>query len=650
MRTLLYRLRAALPDDVDFLDTNASTVQWQPTTSFALDVTDLESAATRVEQAEQSGNEAAIRAALEQTVDLYRGDLLPSCYEDWILAERERLYQIFLVALERLIELLENQRNYSKAIVFAERRLRNDPLRETSYQQLMRLNALNGDPAKALHYYHTCATVLERELEVEPSPATQDIYERLIGLELPNRAPSTPAIASVPLVGREQAWEQLQSAWRGAVTRRSHFVTLVGEAGIGKTRLAEEMLQWADRQGIRTARVRCYAAEGSLAFTPVVLWLRTKVFQETVRSLDEVLLTEVARLLPELLVERPDLSPPAPLIQRWQRQRLFEALARAVLGSSSQPLLLVLDDLQWCDRDTLEWLHYLLRFDAEAQLLVVGSLRSEEIGTNHPLAMLLPELQRNRGYTEIELDRLDEAQTTSLAAQMLGEEYDSGQSAYLSRETEGIPLFVVETVRAGGGLQSFEQNDQLEQSERLEPKSFILPPKVQRIIEARLAQLSNPARELVSVAATIGRAFNFAVLTEASDEDEESLIGALDEIWQRRLVSELGEHGYDFSHDKILAVAYSQVSHARRRRLHQQVAQALESVHANELDTAAGQVAVHYERSGMPENAIPYYQLAADAALRLSAHQEASRQLTHGLQLLMTLPDTAARMQQEIIL
>ena len=155
----------------------------------------------------------------------------------------------------------------------------------------------------------------------------------------------------------------------------------------------------------------------------------------------------MARLLPEVLVQRPDLPRPAALTEAWQRQRLFEALSRAILGIS-QPLLLTIDDLQWCDRDTLEWLHFLLRFDRGARLLVVGAYRPEEIGEGHPLVPLLQALRLEGQVTEIDLGPLDEAATRALAARIAGREIrrddrstplpgDGGQPTVRGRDRAG---------------------------------------------------------------------------------------------------------------------------------------------------------------------------------------------------------------------
>ncbi len=165
------------------------------------------------------------------------------------------------------------------------------------------------------------------------------------------------------------------------------------------------------------------------------------------------------------------------------------------------------------------------------------------------------------------------------------------------------------------------------------PDDVGLPPKVQSVLEARLAQLPPSTRELACLAATIGREFSFKLLAKASGCDEATLVRQLDELWQRRIVREHGADAYDFSHDKLREVAYSGMSAARRRLLHRQAAQALETLHAAELDPVSHQVAAHYERAGLPELAAPYYLRAAEQARQVYANEEAIALLQRGLAL-----------------
>jgi DNA-binding SARP family transcriptional activator len=631
LRNLLHHLRHALPNADCYLYASVQTLQWQSEASFALDVANFESALAHAQSASRIGDSAAFLEALECAVAIYKGDLLSSCYDDWIIPYREGLRQAFLDALEQLVDLLEGQRDYQAAIRNAQRLLRYDPLHEATYRRLIRLHALNADRAGALRIYHTCTTVLQRELEVEPSAATREAYEQLLGTDSrPNLTlPMTTAFS--PLVGRDSEWTQMLQAWRSVVAdRHPHVLILSGEAGIGKTRLAEELLQWAARQGIDCASARCYAAEGELAYSPVIAWLRA----HRLASLDDVWLAEVARLLPEVLVRRPDLPRPAALTEAWQRERLFEALSHAILGLN-KPLLLVMDDLQWCDRDTLEFLHFLIRFDREARLLIVGAYRPEEIGENHPLLHSIQVLRLDRLVTELDLGPLDKTATQILAERIATMEISLEAAQLLYRETEGNPLFVVETVRAGlhDHNQDLNAGTVSKPAHDLLPGEKGLPPRVQSVLEYRLAQVSPPSRELVGLAATIGREFNFKLLAKASGCEEDILVRELDELWQRRIVREQGTDAYDFSHDKLREVAYRNMSEVRRRLLHRQTAHALETLHAAALDSVSQQVADHYERAGLPEQAAPYYLRAAGVARKVYANEEAITLLQRGLAL-----------------
>ena len=445
------------------------------------------------------------------------------------------------------------------------------------------------------------------------------------------------ATPSTTLIGRKSEWAQFMAAWQSASAGQTHLLVLSGEAGIGKTRLAEAFLAEVGRQGVDTAIAHCYAVGGELAYTPLVSWLRSAALRPSLATLDAVWLTEVARLLPELLLERPDLSPPSPLAENWQHQRLFEALAHALL-SSHHPLLLLLDDLQWCDRETLAWLHYLLRFDPNARLLIVGTLRVEELSTNRPLESVLMSLRRDRQVSEIVLGPLDAAETAALASYVVGRNLSPELAANLYQETEGNPLFVVETMRMGVG----EPTGLQQQADGVSPA---LPSTIQAVITARLEQLSPPTRELVNVAAVIGRAFTFEVLKQASGLDEDALVERLDELWQRRIIQEHG-NGYNFSHDKLREGTYAGLSRTRRRLLHRHVAEALEAVYANDADTLnklSGHIAIHYEHASVFEGAIKSYRRAAEAARRLYANAEA----IHCYQQVLTLLNSASFRQSE---
>jgi len=641
LRQLLHQLRQALPDSDRYLRADATSVQWVPDSRFSLDVALFERAVAEAAGALRAGDASRRRACLERALDVCQGPLLPSCYDDWIGPARERLARQCEEAVAALVGLLEQQREYASAIARVRHWLQHDPLDEEAHRWLMRLLALCGDRVAALQTYRQCADALRRELAAEPSTETVRTYEQIrdagVGdSRLTRRPEATPAASS--LVGRQAEWAWLRQAWERVARGRAGFALVTGDAGIGKSRLAEELLTWAERQGVATAKTRSYAAEGRLSLAPVSEWLRSDAVSPHLARLEDVWRVEVARILPELLAARPDLPRPVPMTEFGDRLRFFEGLARATL-LAPQPLLLLIDDIQWCDRETIEWLHFLSRFDPEARLLVLGTARSEELDAEHPLPALLRQLRAASQLAELVLEPLDAAETAVLAAEIGNRVFDADAATRLYRETEGNPLFIVETVRAESGGEAPPGV----------PEQGIpgLPPRTHAVIAGRLAQLSEHARETAAAAAVIGRAFDLSVLVRLVG-DEDVVVRALDELWRMRIVREQGPNAYDFSHDKLRDVAYGETSAPQRRLLHRRVAEALVAAHEQDLGPVSAQIAAHYDSAGLPEQAIPHYSKAAIVAQEVYAHDEAIALVGRGLSLLRELPASARRDGSEL--
>lgn len=638
LRQSLHLLRRALPDAERILEMDTRVVALKPGAPCRVDVDEFEQLVERARAARDAaaGEE---RSGLEAAVALYRGDLLPECYDDWVMPLREQLREAYTASVARLAELAELDRDYRGAIPWARRWLDLDPLNDEACRRLMRMHALSGDRAGALRVYHGCATALVRELGVNPSAATAEYYMRLLeseGTAEPSGPEAAPSGVS-PLVGRGEEWEALQHAWNQVIDGESRLVVILGEAGIGKSRLAEELRTWVEKQGFLVSASRCYLAAGGLAYAPVVELLRAPAISERLRRLDDAWLAELSRLMPELVAETPELRPTTPMIDDWQRARLFDALSHAVLAEG-RPTLLVIDDLQWCDRETLGWLNYLRASNPLAQLLVVATARIEELGADHPAQSLLRSAQGDARVTELELAPLQPDETATLAANVAGRDLDDEREQRLHRETEGNPLFVVEWVRAG--LIDGPPPDA--------GADGTVPPRALSVLEARLAQLSPAGQEVAGLAATVGREFTVDLLTRASSRDEEQVVDALDELWRRRIVRERGAQAYDFTHDKLRDVAYRRESPARRRLLHRRVAQAMERLHGTDLDGVSGQLAVHYANAGWLERAIGFYHRAARVAHRVFANEEVIEMLSAALELLPQEPPGHARDTREL--
>jgi DNA-binding SARP family transcriptional activator len=636
LRHQLHFLRRALPDPDRFLEVTRRTLRWREDAPYWLDVAVLEAAWASL----GAGHGPETLLALGEAVDLYRGDLLEGSYDEWLVPHRDRARRVYLDLLEGLSSLAEQSGRVGEAIAATERLIQQDPLREESYRSLMRLHFDNGDRAKALRTYHACSATLERELGVEPSVSTRQAYEGLVGpADLPGvqMAPQrSKASGAGQLIGRSSEWQALVTAWQELAQGRQRLLLVTGEAGIGKTRLVEEFRAWLAHRRVVTATARSYPAEGSLAFGLVTSWLRSEEYAGYLRNLDPQQSSELARLLPEL---RQDVffSEGGDSVPGEDQLRLFDAVARVLLAVRT-PLLLVAEDLHWADRQSLQFLHYLLRLETGASMLVIGTARNEDVDYRHPLNNLLASLRAQGHLVEIELDRLSAADTSALAEQVVGHPLDPSKNDLVFSESEGNPLFIVEALRAG-----------LPDIEPGRPEQRQLSPKVQAVIELRLAQLSDQGSALLAVAAVIGREFSIELLERASDAGQEELVAALDELWRRRLIREQGAVSYDFSHDKIREVVYQGLSPMVRRHHHRAIAAVLETMHSRRPEVSY-QIATHYDRAGGPELAVGWYELAAGDALGAHAAEEGLRLLDRGLELLAAQPRSRERDERELSL
>ena len=248
LRTLLHRLRTALPGSDPCLQFDRHHVWWRQESAYHLDVADFDAALAAAAAAEKAGDLPAARQALEQAVTLYEGDLVPACYDDWITPMRERLSQAAIRATERLTLLLEEAQDYAAAVTYAQRLLRTDPLHEPAYRHLMRLNAMSGNRTGVVRVFNTCEAVLRHELGVSPDAETQAAYRAALQQAAVAVSPHLPPPSAgagrgnlppelTSLVGRERDLAQARQ-----LLTAHRLVTLTGSAGVGKTRLALRMV------------------------------------------------------------------------------------------------------------------------------------------------------------------------------------------------------------------------------------------------------------------------------------------------------------------------------------------------------------------------------------------------------------------------
>jgi DNA-binding SARP family transcriptional activator len=476
-RNLLHRLRRLFPEIERYVWTDNARIGWKKEQPLCFDVERFEQSCTDGETLLRRGETVRAISMFSQAAESYTGDLLLGTYDEWIVPIREKLRGDFFRSMENLLQLFEERREYDQAIHISQRWLREDPLSETAYAQLMRLQALKGDRVGALRTYHACASMLQRDLGMEPSEEIRLLYQRLIQQEEHPPSEILSKNANIPLVGRDASWQQLQSLWKSIRAGKfpPQLVLIHGESGIGSTRLAEEFINWIQRQGFVCALSHAFPSEGELAYGPVVEWLRALPYSK----LADVWRVEISRLLPDLLVERPDLASPGPISESWQRQRFHEALARTILDRP-QPLLLFVDDVQWADQETLAFVHFLLRYDLQAKFLVLATASMENPAFDKFWHGLVSAIRPHGQFLGIPLARLDATDTAALVNRIVQGSIDSTPVDWIYSQTEGIPLFVVELAQTN-----------LER-EGLTFTSF--PNRMREVLERRINQLSPKSR------------------------------------------------------------------------------------------------------------------------------------------------------------
>ncbi len=633
LRRELHQLRQVLGEEPSLVVT-ARDLCWRDTETCHVDarIFDLERRAALA--AAKAGDDDGAVGHGAMAMAQYRGDFLPGRYEDWLLDLRAELEGQCVELCDLVCQTRLRLGDVAGAAEAARRRTRLRPLEEAGYRTLMELQADMGDRAGAVSTYHHCASVLERDLGILPDPATRRAFQRLLDYDKEGVAPqpAEPAagrsgIAIAQLVGRSRELGILQQLWRAATTGGAALAVVRGGAGVGKTRLVAEIAEDARREGAVVASSRCFGASGRLALAPVADWLRNPAIQSATATLDEIWRMEVNRLVPSRGAAQPGVGSRA-LADAWQRHRFFEGMARALLAVG-RPMLLILDNMQWCDQETLAFVEFCLGLAPESQILVAGTVRDNP-GEGLGLADWTERMRSTGLLTELSLRPFEDADTAQLAEAVSGRPMSAADATVLQATTGGFPLYVIEAVRG-----------------TVDAGGTPLPASDTAVLRNRLSQASASAREVAGLAAAVGTDFTLDLLSEASDLGAGAVVAAVDELWHRRIVRELGD-GYDFSHDLLRETAYAQISPAKRWLLHRRIAQGLELLHAGDTDAVAAQLAAQYARGGRPAQAVSYYRRAAGIAAERFAHAEAIRLHKEALSIVRGLPAGADRDSQEL--
>lgn len=566
-------------------------------------------------------------------------------FDEWQSAEREVYQRELAGALERLVREQLAANTWEGAIASGQRWLELDPLHEPAHRSLMEAYARAGEKAAALRQYRDAVAVLDRELGVAPLPETTALNDAILADALttrPTHQSEAPPLrrplagpSALPFIGRTEELERLQAAIVSS-TADGRVIVIEGEAGIGKTRLADRFTELASADGHTTVEARCYAGESGIAFAPLVALLRARLASgegsAVLAGLPPAARAALATLLPELQV-----SPPESQLNRSRptaRLALLEAIVTVLISddSSTRPLVIRLDDAQWADASTMQALAFLARRLHERSALLLLSWRREELPDH--AAPLVAAARPPTGDT-IRLGRLDidaTRQLVTVLAERAGETLPAAAADDLVTESEGLPLYVVEALAAS------------------EPTSGVAPAGIRALLQARLAGLSVVATQVVAAASVIGRSFDLEIVRVVSGRSEEETVDALEELVKRGIVRETAMTGsgqHDFVHARLRDVAYDGTSTARRRLLHKRAAEAYRGGLVADPDDLGRLVrlAAHERDAGRSTEAAMSFAEAGGLARKVFANHEALDYLESAL--VLGHPDPA-RLHEEM--
>ena len=571
----------------------------------------------------------ACTTALEEAIALDRGEFMSGFalrdsepFDEWQVAEVESHRRDLAGALERLARALAAGGATERAIAIGRRWLEVDMLHEPAHRLLMQLLALAGEPAAAIGQYRDCVRILDRDLGVGPLPETTELYEAIRAGRLGQPPPSGPGRPSasqrafsplaLPLVGRDRELAVLRGVVRS--TRVDGCLIVVeGEAGIGKTRLAAELVAMVRAAGGCVLEARAYDGEATIALAPISELIRVGLdlpgAEARLQHVRPDLRTEAGRLVPVPGLTMSG-SLPDQVANPFGGARLVEGLAEVLtaLVSGPAPGAIVVDDLNRADESSLAVVAWLARRLRGRPIIVLVAWRAGELDAE--IRSRLTAVADGDGLSlRLMPDRLDRAEVEQLATSSIGARA-AALAGTLYEESEGLPLYVAEALASSNPIGP-------------------TPGGVVALLRSRIAATSDLARQLLSAAAVIGRSFEFETVRMASGRGEEEAIVGLEELVRRGLIVEVapvggGDVRHDFSHGRLRDVAYESIGLARRRLLHRRVADAIRAGGVEGDDPARWSLIAHHEGiAGRSAEAAVAHRMAGEHARAVFANREA---------------------------
>jgi len=429
-----------------------------------------------------------------------------------------------------------------------------------------------------------------------------------------------------PLVGRTAELSKLKAAFNDALNNKSSIVTIHGEAGVGKTRLTQELGMHA--QSKKAMVLTGSASEAGLPYAPWVEAARQYVAQapsELLRRMLGPYASEIVKLVPDIAAKLGTIPPTRPLGEQQDKIRFYEAVTQFFISICSEsPLLLLFDDMQSVDQSSLELLEYFVRSTSNLQVLTACAYRSEDVQPDSPLYQSLMKFNRQRLLETIQVKNLGKEETMDLIKETFGEPTVSSEFADLIfQRTGGNPFFVEEVLR------SLVEDGTIFRTEskwdRKPIQEIVLPESVKSVLKSRLTKLGPETMSVLTMASVIGSEFDFEVLREVSQLEEDTLLPKLETAFSAGLVQQIPrkKNIFRFTDDRIRELLLNDLIPIRRGKYHLKIAEAMQKVYSKNLGNQAEAIAMHFSEGGDTEGTTKYSLMAGDRNRAIHAYEQA---------------------------
>lgn len=615
LRRELLTLRRWHPIASEFIEDQNGSLKWDMPQEYRFDIETISNCLNVLANGQWATESIGLLSEFNHSA------VLSGVSDEWSAKFQSGLTEQFLEAT--LFSLQSNRQRMPETdyLALTRRVLLINDLDELAWELLIETHLSRNELAQARQSWLQCERTLREELGTAPGEALQTLYRTKLQTEKSPSTPSSPTHAH-HLIGRDRQWTQLTDLLS---SNRACLTVIEGPPGIGKTALAEAFSRYCGQQGRIIATARASHASTKSALSALIAWLQHREFSQHIESLDKSARVLLGNILPDIFPEQNTNIQGTP--ERFRRERLFEAITR-IFKSRVQPLVLFIDDIQWCDDDTLDWLGYVFQKHQDLNVIILATKRSTEEAHSRAYQSLVEAIDKQRLYTSLTLGGLNPEYVKQLGEHKFKSANVHHWKQYLEylNSAGGNPFFIIEMVRAIAHDQHREKRSQV---------SRLGTTDLYKVITTRLEHLSRSGHTSLQLLSALHRPFSDSEFRRLSGQESLQAANTIKELIHANVLSIGVDSLYHFEHDCIAEAVYTEMSIPHRRHYHLQISDMLRD--EDNLNINSGEVAYHLQYGGEIYEAINWYAKASNEANDRLSSVTAIQHTNSALELVDTL-------------